>query len=136
MKVYPFLNRNPISSNFISHMVQMKEGGEVITPSIELSFISHMVQMKAIFLAIFSEGLISFISHMVQMKGHSAAKQGERHKLYIPHGSDESCPANLEISSDRRLLYIPHGSDESQQSGSLKNASVFFISHMVQMKVH
>jgi len=50
-------------------MVQMKEGGEVITPSIELSFISHMVQMKVIIALLTISIVLFFISHMVQMKG-------------------------------------------------------------------
>jgi len=34
-----------------------------------------------------------------------------------------------------RYLYIPHGSDESLTQSFNTHSSIFFISHMVQMKV-
>ncbi len=54
----------------------------------------------------------NFISHMVQMKEKKGGKmENSEIRLYIPHGSDESCAVYLQSI---------HAFD--------------FISHMVQMK--
>ena len=76
-----------------------------------------------------------FISHMVQMKGRIIIRPKLGNNLYIPHGSDESRFSALEILWCPWPLYIPHGSDESSVMVILSISPVYFISHMVQMKV-
>jgi len=93
---------------------------------------------------------------MVQMKVYGKDFGLSWHKIYIPHGSDESLIKNEEIRY-RQVIYIPHGSDESIWTAGIKytfnniyiphgsderytiriyhDGELKFISHMVQMKV-
>ncbi len=50
---------------------------------------------------------------MVQMKQAKTENSiYRRQKLYIPHGSDETCQYFCAIPVPK-VLYIPHGSDET-----------------------
>jgi len=69
------------------------------------------------------------------MKASCTTTSGKSVNLYIPHGSDESYfYANVYLT--HMPLYIPHGSDESSRIAwvTILILTVFFISHMVQMK--
>ena len=140
---------------FISHMVQMKPEKTYFSNTYSKFFISHMVQMKHPeedlrrtiniplyptwfrwnFVFYFSyETNIIFISHMVQMKRDFWQEILFLLQALYPTWFRWNLPWNF-LRAIPILLYIPHGSDETFfYCVSLFN-KVYFISHMVQMKL-
>ena len=121
-------------SDFISHMVQMKDESSVHAPNIRaFTLYPTWFRWKRAGGWKAEAWETDFISHMVQMKVKKQVKNKTftftlyptwfRWKfwwyyiffcqsiLYIPHGSDESIAA-LCFCPSMKKLYIPHGSDE------------------------
>jgi len=110
MKVKKSLFIFSLFYSFISHMVQMKAGGNFLDNSSCSLYIPHGSDESGVGVTR-GDIYIYFISHMVQMKGCGRRIFASGSKLYIPHGSDE----RSRVPSKRFFLKC-------------------FISHMVQMK--
>ena len=121
--------------DFISHMVQMKDISEPSRNARRCLFISHMVQMKASQRCLLRCLNPSFISHMVQMKVHFMFLKAQGlTPLYPTWFRWKTFPIYAK-SPRHKSLYPTWFRWKDERAFGVEHSRLYFISHMVQMKV-